>query len=334
MAFRIPVGGKVNSYRDGTCSRCSGTFAKGDVITRAGYKQWLCQACAEAEGSLVKVQVQTQVEVEVQPKPEPEAPNFEFVTPSWYPILKYAMESEKGCCLFGPRGCGKSTAIRHLAREVGATTELLQCAANMQIDSLLGSWTSEGGSLKFIDGPLTIAVRNGSWLLAEEANVIHPGVWSMVNTLTDQTGEGLRLPTGEVIKPSKSFRLILLYNEGYTGTRDVNAALKDRLMPIYTGYLPVEDEVKLLERMTGATNEECGRVQGAADMIRKADLHFDLSPRSLSRWIRLVKQAGFTWKRAYEIAIMDLLGTPETAAPQRAVLNEIAANTVDQWQVS
>lgn len=254
-----------------------------------------------------------------------------FVPPEWYPVLDYALRAERGATLFGPRGCGKSTAIRALASATSSPTVTLQCAANMQIDSLLGTWTSENGTLRFIDGPLTIAVRQGAWLIAEEANVIHPGVWSAVNTLTDQTGEGLRLPTGEVVAQSAGFRLILVYNEGYAGTREVNAALKDRLMPIYCGYLPADQEAALLASMTGAPQEDCERVQQVAQMIRDANLRFDLSPRSLARWIRLVREAGLSWREAYRVALMDLVGTPELAAPQRACLEEIACNSINQW---
>jgi nitric oxide reductase NorQ protein len=254
-----------------------------------------------------------------------------FVEPSWYPSLRYAVSHERGATLFGPRGCGKSTAIRALATELSAKTVTLQCAANMQIDSLLGTWTSQAGTLSFVDGPLTIAVRTGSWLLAEEANVIHPGVWSLVNTLTDTTGEGLRLPTGELIAQSADFRLVLIFNEGYSGTREVNAALKDRLMPIYAGYLPAAEESQLLVTITGATTDEADRVVSVGNMIRAANLRFDLSPRSLVRWIKLVKLAAMSWRDAYDRAILDLVGTPELAGPQRTCLTEIARNSVDQW---
>src|SRR5258706_10731267 len=85
----------------------------------------------------------------------------DFIPPEWYPMLSYAVASgmEKGAMMFGPRGSGKSTAIRQLANDTGAQTVTMQCAANMQIDSLIGVWTGESGTLRFVDGPLTIAVR-------------------------------------------------------------------------------------------------------------------------------------------------------------------------------
>lgn len=257
-----------------------------------------------------------------------------FVEPSWYPLLRYAMTHEKGATMFGPRGCGKSTAIRELAREVARPTVTFQCAANMQVDSLLGCWTSQSGTLSFIDGPLTVAVRTGAWLLAEEANVIHPGVWSTVNTLTDHTGEGLRLPTGEVVPANPNFRLVLIYNEGYSGTREVNGALKDRLMPIYCGYLKDAEEIKLLTRLTNISEAESRRVVEVATMVRSANLRFDLSPRSLVRWVKLTKEAGLGWQEAFEHAIVDLAGPADVAAAQRACLEEIGRNTVSQWEVS
>lgn len=259
----------------------------------------------------------------------PSKPEY-FAEPGWYSSLRYAVASEKGATLFGPRGCGKSTAVRAMANELGQATITLQCAANMQLDSLVGSWTAHNGSMRFIDGPLTLAVRHGLWLFAEEANVIHPGVWSSVNTLTDKTGEGLRLPTGEVIQQHENFRLILIYNEGYAGTREVNGALKDRLMPIYCGYLEEKAEVDLLQQLTGIDEARSQAIVAVAKMIRAASLRFDISPRSLVRWVGLVNH-GMTWLEAYGKAIVDLAGPADTAGPQRNCLEEIARNTVGQW---
>jgi hypothetical protein len=39
-----------------------------------------------------------------------------------------------------------------------------------------------------------------------------------------------------------------------------------------------------------------------------------------------------TWRQAYDVAILDLVGPPDLAAPQRACLDEIARNSVDHWK--
>lgn len=273
-------------------------------------------------------------QVATSPPPAPSqvaSGSSNFVEPTWFPVLAYAMRRERGATLFGPRGCGKSTAIRELASRTSKPTITMQCSAGQGIESLIGDKDLANGSSIFTDGPLTLAVRRGAWLIAEEANVMHPGVWSTVNTLTDHTGEGLRLPTGEVVPNSPDFRLVLVYNEGYAGTREVNAALKDRLMPVYCGYLAAAHEARLLANMTGVDSGRADEVVACATMIRAANLRFDLSPRSLARWINLVREAGLYWREAFRIAIMDLIGTPEQAGPQRACLEEIARNTVDNW---
>jgi len=254
-----------------------------------------------------------------------------FVEPEWWPVLCFALEHERGATLFGPRGCGKTTAIGELARRMGKASVILQCAANMQLDSFIGVWAVEGGTTRFVDGPLTAAVRMSGWLVAEEANAVHPGVWSAVNTLTDRSGAGLRLPTGEVVPNSPDFRLVLAYNEGYSGTREVNAALKDRLMPVACGYLGQGQESELVAGMTGCEPMAAARVVDVARLIRAAALRFDLSPRALARWVKLASIMG--WKRAYEVAVVDLAGgdSPENA-PTRAALTEIGNNAgMENW---
>lgn len=259
----------------------------------------------------------------------------DFIPPTWYGLLEYALTSgtEKGCMIFGPRGSGKSTAIRHLAEAHGASTVSLQCAHGMQLDSLLGTWTVVDGQTVFVHGPLAVSLLTGSWLIAEEFNVAHPGIWSVLNNLTDKTGDSLRLPSGEVIPPHPDFRVAALYNEGaqYGGTREVNAALKRRLMPIYADYPDKEREMKILRNLTGATDGRLESVLGVAEMIRAANLRFDLSTDILARWMNIAERGILSWSESFEKVITDLLGSPEVSAPQRAVMAEIAAQTVNQW---
>lgn len=266
-----------------------------------------------------------------------------FIPPAWYPMLRYALTAvnangkpERGAMIFGPRGSGKSTAIRELAKQVGAKTATLQCASNMQIDSLIGGWTVSNGTTVFVEGPLTICVRNGWWLLAEEANVIAPGVWSAVNTLTDKTGDGLLLPTGELIDNHADFRLILLFNEGtgYQGTKEVNAALKRRLVPVYADYPDAASEKKILANLCPyLSSRQIDNLINCATMVRAAGLdRFDLSTDILARWADTVREGVGPWPECFKWVIMDLLGAPSITIQARQVLAQIALQCgMDKW---
>jgi hypothetical protein len=276
---------------------------------------------------------------DVQPEPVTQPPGLPadgFIPPKWFRKLQAAIKHKKGACMFGPRGSGKSTAVRYLAKSMNVPTITMQCAANEQIDALVGEKgvVNDNGCpvTKFVDGPLTTAMRNGCWLIAEEPNVMHPGVWSKVNNILDDTGEGLRLPTGEVIPQHPNFRLVLCYNDGYTGTKEVNAALKDRCPPLHCDYFEPDREAELLAIATGAPLNVCAKVVSVATMIRQApSLRFDLSPRPLTYWIKMALD-GMSWSEGFDAAIMDLLGDPTGAAVQRKVVATIAVNAgIDQW---
>lgn len=255
-----------------------------------------------------------------------------FIEPRWFKRLAFAMRYDKGASLFGPRGCGKSSAANELARRTGNGIVLMTCGANMQFDELRGTWSAESGSTKWLDGRLVEALRKGHWLLAEEANVVNPAVWSMVNNLTDDTGHGISLPTGEVVPRHPKFRLLLLYNEGYAGTREVNQATKERLMPIYCDYMAAEDEKSLLAKRTGAPLPVCNNLVQLARMIRSGKVRMDFSPRSMIRMIKMVGLGGFSWGEAYTAAALDLAGSADIAAAQRTLLAEYGKQVnVEQW---
>lgn len=262
-----------------------------------------------------------------------------FIPPPWFDRLQFALSSTpavRGACLFGPRGAGKTTAVHELARALGVPLVTFQAAAGATIDDLLGQRDLVDGRTVFTPGPLVEALEQDGWLLCEEANVMHPGTWSKLNTLLDGSGDSLALPDGRRLKPGVRFRAILAFNEGqqYAGTREVNAALRDRLMPIYADYLPAEHEAAIICKQTGASEAVGQRVQELAQSIRaaKSSLGFDLSPRALVRMTMLVGVLGESWEQAFEHAILDLIGDPEDKAPQREACRQIAlAKGLADW---
>src|SRR5882724_10423583 len=99
----------------------------------------------------------------------------------------------------------------------------------------------------------------------------------------------VRAPGGSALPVGPGFRVILAFNEGsaYSGTREVNAALRDRLMPSYADDLPELTEVKVLVARSGCDENTALRLVSFAAKVRaaRASLGFDLSPRALFRML-------------------------------------------------
>jgi len=158
----------------------------------------------------------------------------------------------------------------------------------------------------------------------------------MVNTLCDKSCKPLTLPTGEVIPYNPYFRLILLFNEGsaYTGTRDVNAALKERLQPIETNYPSESVESKMLQNTTDATPQEIKQVLELVKIIRREVKGFDMSIRTIAKFVNVAYDPDvFTskkWLNAYATVIASQISPTDEA--KRALLRKYAEQAVSQWR--
>lgn len=280
----------------------------------------------------------------VKPEPEPLASNAndfdpaecptlkpDFIEPAWWARFKLYMTSPKfyGASLFGPRGTGKTTAVRQLAAAMMQRIIVFQCAGGMTIDDLVGVRDIRNGQTVFTPGPLTLAAIHDIWLVLEEANNLQTSVYASLNTLTDGSGTPLRTKDGKVYHIGKGFRAVLCYNEGssYAGVREVNAALKDRLPPIYCNYMPEQSEIGLLRSRTLIDENSASLVVKLANACRASikSTGFDFSPRSMFAMVELVRELGCSWSEAFEWAVLDKVGCPIEKATQRSVLSNIAS---------
>jgi hypothetical protein len=265
------------------------------------------------------------------------SPDETFIEPVWFPRLRHALivsRTKRGATLFGPRGTGKTSAVKYLCTQENKPLIVVQAAAGATIDDLMGYRDLTDGKTVFTPGPLVEALEKDAVLCIEEANAMHPGVFSKLNTLTDGSGHSLRLPDGRELVPGAGFRVVLCFNEGYAGMKEVNAALRDRLKPIYTTYMTESVEADVLHRRTGADLETCLMLANFATHVRAArvKLGFDLSPRALFDVLECKRDMGATWDEALEWAILDLVGDPMEKRPQRDALKQIAdMNSLSGW---
>lgn len=273
------------------------------------------------------------------PDPSPEVAPAQpgFIEPTWFRLLKFAVTGTRaGAILYGPPSTGKTTAVHELARRMGVVPVTFCCAEGNTLDDLVGTPALKAGDSVERDGPLPEALRADTWLVLEEANKLHPGCLGKVHTLTDGSGDSLRLADGSRLKAGPGFRLMLLWNPGCQGTRPVNEALMSRLVPIWTTHFTQSQESDMIAARTGCGAELAERLAGLAVRLRAAKVGtagFDLPLRALFRMAEMARDIpGLAWSEGFRYCVLDLVGDPITKKPQRDVLEAAAMlENLDQW---
>jgi MoxR-like ATPase len=253
-------------------------------------------------------------------------PGFE---PPFQSELEVSADAGLHVALMGPRGVGKTTAVRLYARRRRRTLYQMQGHSDLTIEEMRGSPGIRGGDSTLALGPIALAARDGDFLLFDEVNLCRPGTTAWLNNVLDEAGE-LTIPeTNERIAVSPGFRAFLCFNGGgYSGTRSLNEALLDRCRIIYCDYWPENQEVALLKtklpRLAEVDVRRMVRVANGIREARRADrLDFDFSMRSLYQWGLDADLRTQDLVESFRAVILPKVGDPTEAGPQHLALLEI-----------
>ena len=255
-----------------------------------------------------------------------------------------------GLYLTGPTGSGKTSLLEQVAARLHWGVHTVTGHGRMELNDLLGQYMLvDGGSMQWIDGPLTLAVRLGHVLLINEIDAVDPAELIGLNEIVE--GKPLTIPqTGTVITLHPKFRLVATGNSAgggdqsglYQGVLRQNLAFLDRFRLMEVGYPDPEDEMKLLAavvpNMPESVRESMIKV---ANQIRKVFiggqdgggmLSVTLSTRGLMRWASLVA----TFKSAPNALAysLDRALTFRAEPSEREAIHRIAKDVFgDDWQV-
>ena len=90
-------------------------------------------------------------------------PNSNEVT-----LYEAAYQARLPVMLKGPTGCGKSRFVEHMAWKLGKPLITVACNEDMTASDLLGRYLLEANGTRWLDGPLTTAVRMGAICYLDE----------------------------------------------------------------------------------------------------------------------------------------------------------------------
>jgi MoxR-like ATPase len=252
-----------------------------------------------------------------------------LVTPPFFDELKGVVDCAFHPALMGPRGTGKTTAIKALASLKGKHLHVIPVHADLTTEELRGEPCLRDGNSAFQRSPVVVAAERGDWVLFDEVNQGRPGVTAWLNNVLDEDGVVSIPATGEQIPVAKGFLAFFCFNAGYQGTRDLNQALVDRLRVIYCPYWSPSKEIEVLRhRLPRMTLRDLERMVKVANSIREARrkgaIDFDFSLRTLVQWGADADHRSQDLLESFKAVVMPKVGDPQEYGPQHEALLELA----------
>ncbi|RDL37384.1 Midasin [Venustampulla echinocandica] len=164
----------------------------------------------------------------------------------------------------GPTSSGKTSMIEYLAKFSGNKFVRINNHEHTDLQEYLGTYISgSDGKLRFQEGLLVQALRQGHWIVLDELNLAPTDVLEALNRLLDDNRELLIPETQEVVRPHENFMLFATQNPPglYGGRKTLSRAFRNRFLELHFDDIP-EDELEfILEKRTQkVAPSDCRRI--------------------------------------------------------------------------
>lgn len=177
----------------------------------------------------------------------------------------------------GPTGNGKSTMVEQICAK--HKKPLIRVNLNMMTDEdqLIGSKTLEDGNVQIVEGPVLIAMRNGTALLLDEIDAGSANTLLCLQPILEGKPYYFKLKN-EMIIPAKGFNVFATANtkgkgsdDGrYIGTNVLNEAFLERFAVTFEQEYPsAKVELKIINNLM--ETYECKDDEFAETLVKWAD---------------------------------------------------------------
>lgn len=262
----------------------------------------------------------------------------EILTKSRARTLPYYVATGNECALFdvaqnnglplllkGPTGCGKTRFVEHMAARSGRRLYTVACHGDLSVADLIGRYLLRGSEAKWVDGPLTRAVREGAICYLDEMDKAPKDVIVVLHPLTDNRRILMIERIGEELVAPPGFMLIASHNPGSRRVlKEMNPATRQRFLAITFGFPDPETEIAVVVQESGL---EPGRVAplvrlgGHIRNLPGMDLEEGASTRLLI-YAATLMAGGMGVEKALEAAV---IGPLSDDAHVQAVLRDLIA---------
>ena len=258
-------------------------------------------------------------------------------------LFETAFREKIPVLLKGPTGCGKTRFVEFMAYRLGRPLTIVRedgleedeeppsathalpivtvaCHEDLTASDLVGRYLLEGESTRWIDGPLTRAVKVGAICYLDEVVEARKDTTVLIHPLTDHRRMLPIEKLGQVLEAGDGFLLVISYNPGYqSALKDLKHSTRQRFIAIEFGYPPRGHEAEIIAHEAGVSPsvaEDLAKLGEKVRNLRDHGLQEGVSTRLLVYAGKLI-EGGVPPRRACQVAVVWAL--TDDAEVQRSI---------------
>ncbi|MBF8299062.1 MAG: CbbQ/NirQ/NorQ/GpvN family protein [Dehalococcoidia bacterium] len=239
-------------------------------------------------------------------------------------IFEAAYHARIPVLLKGPTGCGKTRFVEYMSyilgnpatqnkrsarlnNGVGLPLVTIACHEDLTASDLVGRYLLEGQETKWIDGPLSRAVKVGAICYLDEVVEARKDTTVLIHPLTDHRRLLPVEKRGQILEAHPNFLLCISYNPGYQNAlKDLKQSTRQRFVSLEFDYPPRDIESKVIEHEGGVSAEVATDLAKLGEKVRHLKDHGlqeGASTRLLIYAAKLIAE-GIEPRRACETAVV------------------------------
>ncbi|MCB0659358.1 MAG: CbbQ/NirQ/NorQ/GpvN family protein [Saprospiraceae bacterium] len=225
-------------------------------------------------------------------------------------IFNHCLYNKLPLLLKGPTGCGKTRFVEYMSNQLDCSLITVSCHEETTATDLIGRFIIKGAETIWMDGPLTIAVKQGAILYLDEIAEARPDVIVAIHSLTDHRRELFIDKLGIKLKANEKFQLIASYNPGYQkGFKELKPSTRQRFVAHTFSYPSeaIETEIIVNEtKIDEATAKKLVKIGQKIRNLKELGLTETVSTRLLVDAAKLIV-TGLSKRLAVKVAIIEPL---------------------------